>query len=130
MQPEDLITGIQHIGIPTDDIEKTVAFYNGLGFETVLRTTNRSPDDPVAFLKLKNIVIETYLKHGESGSVGAINHVAIDVTDIDAAFRLIKGQGRSLCDAQIQSLPFWEHGIRYFSISGPNNEIIEFNQIL
>ena len=27
-------TGIQHIGIPTSDIETTIRFYEGLGFQT------------------------------------------------------------------------------------------------
>ena len=31
-------TGIQHIGIPTNDIEKTIAFYQKLGFEIALQT--------------------------------------------------------------------------------------------
>lgn len=33
-------TGIQHIGIPTNDIEKTIEFYQKLGFEIALRTVN------------------------------------------------------------------------------------------
>ena len=32
------ITGIQHIGIPTNDIDKTITFYQGLGFEIALTT--------------------------------------------------------------------------------------------
>ena len=28
-------TGIQHIGIPTSDIETTIRFYEGLGFQTM-----------------------------------------------------------------------------------------------
>lgn len=33
--------GIQHIGIPTIDIETTVKFYQQLGFNVVLRTQKR-----------------------------------------------------------------------------------------
>ena len=28
----ETINGLQHIGLPTNDLEKTVAFYEGLGF--------------------------------------------------------------------------------------------------
>ena len=40
MDIKDFTTGVQHIGIPTDDIEKTIEFYHALGFETDLRTIN------------------------------------------------------------------------------------------
>ena len=34
----DTCNGLQHIGIPTGDMEKTCAFYTELGFETVSYT--------------------------------------------------------------------------------------------
>ena len=34
--------GIQHIGIPSIDIETTVKFYQQLGFNVVLRTQNNN----------------------------------------------------------------------------------------
>ena len=42
-------TGIQHIGIPTNDIEKTIAFYQKLGFEIALQTVNEEADEKVVF---------------------------------------------------------------------------------
>ena len=53
-------TGIQHIGIPTNDIEKTIEFYQKLGFEIALRTVNEEANEKVAFLKQETLVIETY----------------------------------------------------------------------
>ncbi|ETI99992.1 MAG: hypothetical protein Q611_LSC00172G0001, partial [Leuconostoc sp. DORA_2] len=42
-----------------------------------------------------------------------------------------KAAGLMLVDQEIQSIPtFWENGIRYFNILGPNQETIEFCQIL
>lgn len=35
------IKGIQHVGIPTNDIQKSTLFYEGLGFEVVWQTTNK-----------------------------------------------------------------------------------------
>ena len=31
---------------------------------------------------------------------------------------------------EIQFLPFWEKGFRYFKVLGPNHEPVEFGQIL
>ena len=52
MNISETVTGLQHIGIPTNDIEKTIAFYNSLGFQTIYRTVNKAanPPEPVAFM--------------------------------------------------------------------------------
>ena len=47
MKIKDFTTGVQHIGIPTKDINKTIEFYHALGFETALRTVNGTEE--VAF---------------------------------------------------------------------------------
>lgn len=51
MSMDDNFTGIQHIGIPTNDIEATIAFYQKLGFIPVLRTVNEQANEKVAFLR-------------------------------------------------------------------------------
>ena len=130
MNLQELTAGIQHIGIPTDDIEKTVAFYTGLGFETVLRTKNEAAGEPVAFLRLKNLTIETYETHTAKNQAGAIDHIALNVADIDRTFQAAKAEGYFLLDKEVQFLPFWEHGVRFFTIEGPNAEKIEFSQML
>ena len=33
MELREQLNGIQHVGIPTNDIEMTIAFYEKLGFE-------------------------------------------------------------------------------------------------
>ena len=84
MAINDYFTGIQHVGIPTQNLEATIACYETLGFK-------------------------------KSG----------------LAFAAVKAAGLMLVDQEIQSIPtFWENGIRYFNILGPNQETIEFCQIL
>ncbi|MDR3171984.1 MAG: VOC family protein, partial [Treponema sp.] len=48
---EQCITGIQHIGIPTNDMHATVTFYRKLGFETVYETVLEDENCQVCFLK-------------------------------------------------------------------------------
>lgn len=127
---EEIVTGIQHIGIPTNDIEKTIAFYVSLGFSVVLRTINEAAKEQVCFLRLKNLCIETYQNGCAAGKPGAIDHVALDVTDVDAAFAKVKAMGYPMYDSEIQFLPFWEKGVRFFTIPGPNGEKVEFSQML
>lgn len=112
------ITGLQHIGIPTNDIEKTVAFYHELGFETAFETVNEAAGERVAFLRCGSLVIETYENHQAAERNGAVDHVALDVTDIEAVFAEIKEAGypcltrrSSFCPSgQMASAfsPFWD----------------------
>lgn len=130
MEIPTLFTGIQHLGIPTNDIEQTILFYESLGFAVIFRTVNEASDEQVAFLCLGNLIIETYQNGNAVGKAGAIDHVALDVTDIDAAYNSIKLSGYTMLDQEVQFLPFWKHGVKFFTILGPNGEKIEFSQKL
>lgn len=124
MEIKDFCTGIQHIGIPTNDLEETICFYEQLGFDITLKTKNN--EETVAFLKLRDIVIETYENKAAVMQAGAIDHIAVDVKDIDSLFEVIKEKSFHLLDDQVNSLPFGQNGVRFFTISGPNKEKIEF----
>ena len=123
---KDYITGLQHIGIPTKDFKGTLDFYEGLGFKNIMQT--KSGDDDVAFLQIGDLVIETYT--GEAvGSTGAIAHIALDVTDVDAVFKEAGAKGYKMLDKEVNFLKFW-YGVRFFTIEGVNGERVEFNQKL
>lgn len=120
------ITGVQHIGIPTNDVEKTIEFYVGLGFEIALFTLNEAANEKVAFLRLGNLMIETYENKAAAMKNGAIDHIALDVKEIDKVFQEVCSAGYCMLDHAVQSLPFWNHGVKFFTIVGPNEEKIEF----
>lgn len=126
MEISDKITGVQHVGIPTNDIEKTISFYKGIGFEPVYRTINKAANEAVAFLQLGNLVMEIYENHQATMHTGAIDHVALDVKEIESVFAGLKERGYEMPEEGIQGLPFWEHGVKFFTIIGPNAERIEF----
>lgn len=118
--------GVQHIGVPCSDIDRTVEFYKSLGFEEVLITRNEVADETVAFLKLGNLVIEAYGNRPTEGLEGAIDHIALDVKDIDALYAEIVAAGHESLEGGVKGLPFWERGVRFFTILGPDKEKIEF----
>lgn len=121
-----LATGVQHIGVPTNDIAKTIDFYEKLGFVNAHQVDNNG--ELVAFLKLGDLVIETYQNGKAVGEAGAVDHIAINVTDVDAARRIADEMGLEVIEAG--QLPFWSNGVKYFTVLGPNREKIEFNQYL
>ena len=62
---------------------------------------------------------------------GAINHFALDSTDIEASFAEAQKLGLNFVEGSIQHIDtFWSNGIRYFNVLGPNHEVIEFCQIM
>lgn len=130
MNLKELLKGIQHIGIPTNDIEATIKFYEALGFEVAFQTVNEAANEKVAFLKLENLVIETYENKAAKMEAGAIDHVAIDVTDIDKVHGMITAAGLNTTKDTVHFLPFWENGVKFFTIEGPNKEKVEFSQYL
>lgn len=121
------VTGLQHIGIPTADFNHTVDFYHGLGFVTAYE---RTEPNRVAFLRLRNVLVETWFLPDAPKCPGAIDHIALDVQDVDSLFLRIRDAGYTLCHQEVQFLPFWEHGVRFFTIEGPNAEKIEFSEML
>lgn len=126
MDLKNYSTGVQHIGIPTNDLDKTVEFYKKLGFEIAFEAV----EEKVAFLKLGSLVVETYENHEAKMEYGAIDHVALDVRDIEEIFQYINEAGLNSTQDTIHFLPFWENGVKFFTIEGPNKEKVEFSQYL
>ena len=125
---KDYATGIQHVGIPTKDMDATKKFYEDLGFEAAFETVN--DEARVCFLKMYNLFMEVYESEDAAGKIGAIEHVAIDVTDIEQVYKEICDKNMNTLQDEIHFLPFWDNGVRFFTIKGPNEEKIEFSQFL
>ncbi len=104
---------VQHIGIPTDDMAKTIAFWEKLGF-----------------MQYGHLTLEIWTGDGAVHETGAINHISLNTSDADAAFKAAKAEGFKLKDNEVQHLDFWDKGIKFFNIEGPNSETIEFCEIV
>lgn len=129
MTPGVYCDGIQHVGIPTNHLENTIHFYEDLGFQVILRTCVPEKNQHVAFLQLGNLVIETY-EDPVALCDGAINHIALNCLDIEKAYAATLNQKHLMLSNGIEALDFWERGVRFFIIQGPNKERIEFCQKL
>jgi catechol 2,3-dioxygenase-like lactoylglutathione lyase family enzyme len=136
--PEDNILGFQHLGLPVTDINRSEAFYSRLGFKTAMKTELPSDGDAVkvVMMELKGFVLELYqLTGNELAEVrtradGHIDHFALNVQDIDRAFADVRASGLTALEDAPVFLPFWDKGVKYFSMRGPDGEKVEFNQII
>ena len=126
MEYEDTITGLAHIGIPTEDMEASRQFFETIGF-TLLEDFLQPNGRPVVFLGLGNVVLEVYEAEAAK-KAGAIDHVALSVRDIVAVFDRMKKLGYEALEGEIKLLDFGKRRVRYFTISGPGKEKIEFSQ--
>ena len=87
-------------------------------------------------MKLNTVIIELYQMPGKyleeirGRRDGHIDHIAFDVDDIDATFNLLKNASFQVIEAAPVFLSFWDKGCRYFNITGPDGERLEFNQII
>ena len=135
---EGNVRGLQHLGLPVTDLERSTAFYTRLGF-TVAMTAELPADEEViqvAMLALNGFVLELYqLAGAERQEIGTrrdghIDHVALDVTDIDQAFADAQIAGLEPLEDAPVFLPFWDKGVKYFNVRGPDGEKVEFNQFL
>jgi lactoylglutathione lyase len=133
------LQGLQHLGLPVTDLERSKDFYARLGFTEAMRADIQPQGEiiRVAMMQHENFTIELYqLGEQERQEIakrtdGHIDHVALNVLDIEQAYAEIKSAGLEILEDNAPVyLPFWEHGVKYFTVRGPDGEKIEFNQIL
>ena len=120
--------GIQHIGLPTADVQKTIDFYKDLGFSLATRHDISGRD--FAFMQLGTLLIEVIPNDAPAMQNGAVDHFCLDVKDIESLYKRLSEAGYHILSDGIQDIAFWERGARYFFIQGPNNEKIEFCEVL
>ncbi len=121
------IKGIQHIGIPTQKYQETLDFYRSLGFEVVNQEEYQGKK--VAFLRIHNVMLEVYESENTAETTGSIDHIALSVEKVDQLYREMQGTYH-LLSTEVEQLPYWKRGIRFFKVEGPNHEVIELCEML
>lgn len=130
------LLGWDHLAVRVKDLEKTMSFYAGLGFAMTGNGYLDTEDGRlyIAFMTCKGFTLELIQLVGAAAADpdtwknGKIDHLALDVENIQDAFMEARSCGYEVLDYGIHELPLFEHGCRFFTIKGPNGEKIEFNQ--
>ncbi|MBX3254273.1 MAG: VOC family protein [Chitinophagaceae bacterium] len=132
------LKAIQHIGIPVTDIRRSENFYQSLGFSNVMEAefTQSEGKGTCIMMQQGAIIIELYqlpgaqLQEVKNRKDGHIDHIAFDVSDIDATYNSLLKAGFNILEPAPVFLQFWKNGCKYFNITGPDGERLEFNQVL
>jgi catechol 2,3-dioxygenase-like lactoylglutathione lyase family enzyme len=136
---EGNLQGMQHLGLPVTNIDRSKAFYLAFGFTEVMQADLPGAPEAihVSMLRKNDLTLELYQLSGEERRDiagrrdGHIDHIALNVIDIEQAYAEIRAAGLEVVEAEAPLfLPFWSHGVRYFTVRGPDGEKVEFNQIL
>jgi lactoylglutathione lyase len=133
------INHIQHIGIPVSNMDKSIAFYERLGFKNVMPSTFEIEGEKggiVAMMERNTMILELYqlptshLTEIKNRKDGHIDHIAFDVDDADLTFKTLKENNFIVLENEPVFLNFWNKGCKYFNILGPDGERLEFNEII
>ena len=84
----------------------------------------------MCFLTCGGLCIETYECAAPARRPGAIDHLALDVDDIESAWEEVRMAGLAPLEDAIQFLPFWENGVRFSTYWAPTERSVEFSQRL
>jgi lactoylglutathione lyase len=123
----ELINNIAHIGYQVSDLTRSLAFYEPLGFKRQRRFSKPSPQGTieVAFIEVAGTLLELYqLPEGvpfDAPRCG-IDHLALEVSDLDAVQRQLAALGYPLDEGPIE-----EKQVRFLLIRGPDGGRLEFD---
>ena len=118
------ISGLGHVGIPVSNLENSVLFYTDLGFSKKYQPEGRR----CVFMENGNLLLELYERDETAKIDGAINHIAVNCENVVEAYKTVLEKHIPVVSNAIQYLPFWGTGVSFFTITGPDNERIEFSQ--
>ena len=122
--------GLAHIAIFTEDMEKTIAFYEMLGGTCAERSSVQKPTgvNLLAMIDMGGFWLEI-IQPGDGTVVtadgGVIPHIAIEVKDLPAVAAELQQQGIVFLTPEPKVLPNLFGGLQNWFFKGPNGEQIE-----
>lgn len=125
--------GLAHIGIPTSDLEKSIAFYQELGFQVIVDKKGLEGNNFI-FMECSGVIIglpqsldeETRKQAGTKGN-GNIDHFALMVEDLDDTKRQLEEKEIPFAVEGISVTEAWKpKSCRCIMVYGPDQVKIEF----
>ena len=129
--------GLLHIGVPVVSVSDAIQWFSdNMGFELAYETDylDHGVPEKVAFIQKGDVMYELYeyLEDPKRAAVlnsnHKIDHIAFRVENVDKAYEEAHRLNLQIIKP-ITDLPFWENGCRFFTVSTPNGDLVEYMQI-
>ncbi len=123
------IKGLAHIGVNVSDIDRSIAFYEKLGFTVGIREQTQIR---LAMLHAGSCVIELLERSADSMQAygrGLVDHIAVEVEDIDGTVATAIAAGIPIDPAKVMTMSAFG-GIRNVFFAGPDGESLEFFEFI
>jgi catechol 2,3-dioxygenase-like lactoylglutathione lyase family enzyme len=116
------VLGLHHAGVHVTDLEQSVAFYQALfGLRPVHQL--RLGNERIVFLDAGGGSIELIADGSGARPTGSVDHLALEVQDLDDWLVWLREHGVRLLDEVAIEVP--ELGVRILFCLGPDDERIE-----
>ena len=116
------LVGLHHAGIHVTNLEHSIAFYQALfGLRPLQRL--QLGRERIVFLEAGAGSIELIADDGGARPTGSVDHLALEVTDLDGWLARLRERGVRLLDEMPIDVP--ELGVRILFCLGPDDERIE-----
>lgn len=116
-------TKLAHVCIETSDLKITEAFYRVLGLERQFEFRNLQGELVGFYLAFGNRTFIEVIKTSKPKSEGVIKHFAIEVEDIDEAYKVLVESGIDVSEKELAKDHLW-----MITVTDPNGIFIELQQ--
>lgn len=130
MTLSEQIHGIAHVGIPVADADKAASSYERLGFSRLAGYLFPGTPRRAIFMQARNGTVLELYESSRTGYFGLVDHVALAVDDINAAYSAAVAEGWEILSSEIGRMDGEEWKARYFNMRMPGGETVEINQKL
>ena len=125
--------GLAHIGIPTSDLEQSIAFYKSLGFKIIVDKKEMEGNNFI-FMECSGVTIglpqslnEDVRKSAGTKGAGNIDHFALLVDDLEDTKKELEDAGVHFAIEGISVTETWTpKSCRCIMVYGPDHVKIEF----
>lgn len=129
------LASFNYLRMPVADLRVTIAFYEEFGFDFLFFLQERieGADRQAAVMDLGGWLILLYEREGwgfASTRDSHHDHMALDVKNIEMAFATARALKFELLNDKPQYLPFWQYGVRFFTLRGPEGQKVELSEML
>ena len=118
------LTGIAHVALRVNDLQKSQAFYKELGYEEAFSFTDNGKIS-VSYVKVNDRQFIELIPRSNDSQPGGILHTCFEVADIEALHKAYVERGLQPTEAKKARA-----GNMLFVMHGPDNQLLEYTEYM